>query len=73
MCRLLFQLPAYVAASLVAKPPSVTATKVSPSQRFIRANRGRRNNLTIAVGTAAVTAMHVSNQEERLVRPPPNA
>jgi hypothetical protein len=62
--------PAYV-ANLTTTP--VAATKVSPSRRFIRANRGRCNNSSIAAGTATLTAWHIINQEERRVRPPLNA
>jgi hypothetical protein len=62
--------PAY-ATDLSTTP--VAATKVSPSRRFIRANRGRRNNSSIAAGTATLTDGHIINQEEHRVRPPPNA
>jgi hypothetical protein len=62
--------PAYV-ADLVT--PSVVATKVSPSRRFIRANRGRRNISSTTAGTTTLNAGHIINQEERRVRPPPNA
>jgi hypothetical protein len=64
------QSPAYVED--LATPP-VAATKVSPSRRFIRANKGRRNNSSTATGTATLNAGHIINQEERCVRPPPNA
>jgi hypothetical protein len=53
--------PAYVANSLAVKPPSVAATKVSPLQQFICANRGRRNNTTVAAGTTTVSVVHVGN------------
>jgi hypothetical protein len=62
--------PAYV-VDLMTSP--VAATKISPSRRFIRANRGRRNKSTTAAGTTTLPAGHIINQEERRVRPPPNA
>jgi hypothetical protein len=52
--------------------PLVAATKISPSRRFFRANRGRCNISTTAAGTATSTAGHIINQEECRVRPPPN-
>jgi hypothetical protein len=51
----------------------VAATKISPSRRFIRANRGRRNYSTTSAGTPTMPAGHIINQEECRVRPPPNA
>jgi hypothetical protein len=62
-------LPSDYVADLPSPPP-VAATKISPSRKFIRANRGRRNNSSTAVGS---TAGYIINQEERRVRPPPNA
>jgi hypothetical protein len=74
--------PAYAAALPTPFPasayvadlptPPVATTQISPSRRFIRANRGWRNNSATAAGTATSTVGHIINQEERRVRPPPN-
>jgi hypothetical protein len=76
--------PTFVAGSQSAKPTSVATTKVSPSSRFIRANRGRRNFATtavvtfctqdIAIGDCVVSnPSHLEILEEGPVRPPPHA
>jgi hypothetical protein len=67
--QLATQSPAYVAD--LATPP-VVATKVSPSRKFICANKGRRNNSSTTTGTATLNAGHIINQEERRVRHPAN-
>jgi hypothetical protein len=66
--------PSSPASAYVADLPTppVATTKISPSRRFIRANRGRRNNSAMTAGTATSTAGHIINQEECCVRPPPN-
>jgi hypothetical protein len=62
-------LPSDYVANLPSPPPMAT-TKISPSRKFIRANRGRHTNSSTAAGS---TAGHIINQEKRRVRPPPNA